>query len=690
MDNHRFPPFDFDSGSLQLRKHGHRLKLQRKPALILRALLEYPGEPVSRKELHSRLWPADTFVDFDLSLNVAIKKLRDCLDDSAEEPRFIETVAGFGYRFIGRCEAPEPLPVATPSRVNPMAENQMSRFTVRFATALVSLLVLSGAVYALLALSTRPTIYGASNFWKVTHSGTEKTPFTTEEERIYFFESRGDKTFFTQISVNGGEELNIPASVNVLPYQADVLQDQLVYLDGNWADSGDPKIGAQVWIRHLPAGTPLQVPNIRCNSVSWTRDGHLMCTMGGEFRIVDRQGQLVRTLFSLKHVASRAHLSPDEKTVRFDLARDNDVFKGWDIWEARADGTNLHPIAPDLQTCCGSWSTDASLYVFQAWNGDRWDIWGLSQKGGLLASKPNPVRLTSGPLDARYPKIGADGRSVFFMGADFRGELSVVDEKTGQLVPYLTGDSITQVDFSRDRRWITYVAYPEGTLWRSRPDGSERLQLTQLPVLAYNPKFSRSGKDIFFGDIGGSGKFFAVSLNGGELKPLFKKSAECVSPEDTLLDFPFVNSCPVAPGKNELRLVDPTAGTSREIPDSDGLSHMAVSPDGQLIAAVGWQPGKLRVFHMHTRRWTEISIPADKGRGWVAWSPDSESVYVYQEHDILRCRLRTGRAQLLIRLPKSPSYLWWSDWFGVSPDGKVLVTRQTGAGDIYSFELTRR
>src|SRR5262245_21618094 len=121
MGIHHFPPFDFDSGSLQLRKQGRRVKLQRKPALILSALLENPGQPVSRKDLYSRLWPANTFVDFDLSLNVAMKKLRDCLDDSADEPQFIETIAGIGYRFIGNYGAPELPPLTLETTKEPLA-----------------------------------------------------------------------------------------------------------------------------------------------------------------------------------------------------------------------------------------------------------------------------------------------------------------------------------------------------------------------------------------------------------------------------------------------------------------------------------------------------------------------------------------------------------------------------------------
>ena len=100
----RFADFEFSGDALELRKFGLRLKLQRKPLLLLLALLENAGEVVAREQLHSALWPEDTFVDFELGLNVAVKKLRDALSDSAEAPRYIETVVGQGYRFIAHVE----------------------------------------------------------------------------------------------------------------------------------------------------------------------------------------------------------------------------------------------------------------------------------------------------------------------------------------------------------------------------------------------------------------------------------------------------------------------------------------------------------------------------------------------------------------------------------------------------------
>src|SRR6266542_3017215 len=105
----RFGAFEFDLQSGELRKHGLRIKLQGQPIDVLRLLLERPGDVVSREDLQKRLWPADTYVDFEHSLNAAIKRLRAALGDSADAPRFVETLARRGYRFI----APISQPTAT-------------------------------------------------------------------------------------------------------------------------------------------------------------------------------------------------------------------------------------------------------------------------------------------------------------------------------------------------------------------------------------------------------------------------------------------------------------------------------------------------------------------------------------------------------------------------------------------------
>src|SRR4030088_2230314 len=98
----RFGVFEVDARAGEVRKQGVRIKLQEQPFHVLTVLLQRPGEVVTREELRSENWSADTFVDFDNSLNTAINKLREALGDSADNPRFIETLPRRGYRFIAQ------------------------------------------------------------------------------------------------------------------------------------------------------------------------------------------------------------------------------------------------------------------------------------------------------------------------------------------------------------------------------------------------------------------------------------------------------------------------------------------------------------------------------------------------------------------------------------------------------------
>ena len=104
----RFADFEVDVRAGELRKHGRRVRLQEQPLRILNMLLERPGELVTREELRQNLWPADTFVDFDHGLNCAVARLRETLCDSAETPRFVETVPRRGYRFVGSARRRQP------------------------------------------------------------------------------------------------------------------------------------------------------------------------------------------------------------------------------------------------------------------------------------------------------------------------------------------------------------------------------------------------------------------------------------------------------------------------------------------------------------------------------------------------------------------------------------------------------
>ena len=161
----RFGAFEVDLRSGEVHKHGIRLKLQDQPFQVLAILLEHAGDVVTREEFREKLWPADTFVDFDTGLNSAIKKLRDVLSDSAEEPRYIETLPRRGYRFIAQVENGAPLASGTVElELGPVLPPRAARAfwnKRRVAVAAgVAALVIVAAVAAWRAFFARPVLTG--------------------------------------------------------------------------------------------------------------------------------------------------------------------------------------------------------------------------------------------------------------------------------------------------------------------------------------------------------------------------------------------------------------------------------------------------------------------------------------------------------------------------------------------------
>jgi DNA-binding winged helix-turn-helix (wHTH) protein len=138
-----FGAFEFDNHSGELRKHALRIKLQGQPIEVLTMLLQHPGDVVTREELQKRLWAADTYVDFEHSLNAAMKRLRAALSDSAQAPRFIETLAGRGYRFIAPVSQPaEHIPQVAATKHKPARRRSLA-FTAA-AIAVIVLLAVAG------------------------------------------------------------------------------------------------------------------------------------------------------------------------------------------------------------------------------------------------------------------------------------------------------------------------------------------------------------------------------------------------------------------------------------------------------------------------------------------------------------------------------------------------------------------
>jgi Tol biopolymer transport system component len=199
---------------------------------------------------------------------------------------------------------------------------------------------------------------------------------------------------------------------------------------------------------------------------------------------------------------------------------------------------------------------------------------------------------------------GRDASKLFVIGKQPRGELVRYDARLRQFLPFLSGISAGELDFSRDAEWVAYVHYPENTLWRSRADGTDRLQLTHPPMQVHMPRWSPDGKQIaFLATHGDRWKIFIISAQAGipqEMLPERSRDEEdpTWSPDGTQIAFGGLVL------ESEALVIDIADVKTRQvssIPGSEGLFSPRWSPDGRNLAALSQNSLKILFFDFQTR-----------------------------------------------------------------------------------------
>jgi DNA-binding winged helix-turn-helix (wHTH) protein len=385
----RFGPFELDPQCGEVRQAGVRLKLQGQPVQILEMLLAKPGQLVTREEIQQRLWPADTFVDFDHSLNTAVKKLRQALSDEADAPRYIETLPKRGYRFIGKVEvpseiAPKLVPPETEAKVHPPAERTRRILHIRYLTA-CAVAFLAG-VGVLLNPRNKPAplprITGAHPLVRNAYPKLWGEKPVTDGTSVYFQEDRPADVTTMQIPVTGGTESAIDTVRGRLQ---DISRDgsQLLFVA---PDETEPN-QTNVWSQPLPAGPPRLILK-NADSPIWTQDGRGVFFIRDEKELcrANADGTEIRRL-AITPNAFAPTLSPDGTRIRF--VEIPDPLIDMRIWELRADGTNPHVVlAGQSYVFGGTWSLDGKVFFFTAWDGDRNNLWALADEPSRWGRSP--------------------------------------------------------------------------------------------------------------------------------------------------------------------------------------------------------------------------------------------------------------------------------------------------------------
>ena len=312
-----------------------------------------------------------------------------------------------------------------------------------------------------------------------------------------------------------------------------------------------------------------------------------------------------------------------------------------------------------------------------------------------------PVQLTAGPLQFSNPLPSKDGKKLFVVGAQGRAELVRYDGKSGEYVPYLGGISAGEIDFTRDGQWVTYVTYPEFTLWRSKVDGSARLQLTNSSTSspAALPHWSPDGQQIAFSaaTIGKPWKLFLISKDGGSPQAVTKDEVQETdptwSPDGRTLAFGHYD--PVNAEKTFIQLLNLETHQISQLPGSQGIFGPRWSPDGRYIIAISYDNQKLMLFDVQNKTWRQLVAEPNVALGYLAWSRDSDYVYFDtsygKDNGYFRLRISDSKRERVcdlkrIRLFANP-FFGNAPWTGLGPNDTPIFPRDISTQEIYALDL---
>jgi len=515
----------------------------------------------------------------------------------------------------------------------------------------------------------------------LTHDRQRKfPPLVTDGSRLYFMMPKATGWTIAQASTSGGEIAAVPSHFDDIQL-ADISPNGSELLIGQFNDAAD----VPLYILPLPAGLPRRVGDILAHDASWSPDGtQIVYARGNELLLAKPDGSDSHQLVSLAGPASWIRWSPDGKVLRFTVDG---------LWEVTSDGTGLHPLLPDWNTsqgaCCGNWSPDGNYFVFETdRSSNEASLWAIREKRGLLPGRnlePAPLSTGQGSMFSAVPS--RDGKKVFAIQGATQGQLVRYDARSQQWVPYLSGISAIRLAFSKDGQWVAYSNFPDGTVWRSRIDGTERLQLSPASIApAGAPQWSPDGKQIAFAANPGTKKhIYIVSIDGGTLKEVTKGENIDFYPNWSKDGNSLFYGSMVAAAIYQMNLKTSQVTT---VTGSEGMWFPTLSPNDNYIAALS-STNHLMLFDLQAEKWTELT---QTGADYPAWSQDGKYVYFSSaaggEPAFYRVQIKDHKLERVASLKdvKRPTSGTFASWTGLAFDDSPLALRDISTFDIYSLD----
>jgi Tol biopolymer transport system component len=599
--------------------------------------------------------------------------------------------------------SPQDVPGGTPlNREDRDTKGTHPILTLRHRNRLIAralgVFVLVVAVAAVLRLGTKSAAGSkAAGLIQLTDDGRMKEYLRTDGTTLFFDELVGRNRMLASTPIEGGPVHPIPAPfANVALVDVSPDGKSLLVLNSEQFDSPE-----QLWKLPAQGGTPTPVGKVRCFTARWSSDGtKIAFSAGNGLYITDGEGQEPHLIASFEARPRDLIWSPDGRQVRFVV--ENRITHAPTAWEIDSRGTGSFSgrVATKLalqSPCCEHWT----------WIGDSSDFaYVVRQEVGSAHSVIRNQRffrsgwfgtqkeLTFNADGIESLTSGTHGSRIYFLLSNaLRGELLRFNPSENAFQSFLPGLSGRYLAFSRDGQWMTYTLTQDSSLWRSRADGTQALQIMGPPMEVQLSSWSPDGSQIaFMGRMPGSPwRIYLAGRDGGSPREATSgddnQGAPTWSPDGKTISYGRVyceagNSCGIF-------LLDLETGRSQPLPGSEKLHTARWSPDGKYIAALQRDTQRVQLFDLKDRRWHNLA--ENVAGNDLSWSKNSKTLYVsclvHAKPSIDKVRISDRSRSVAVDLSplqKMPGQLGM--WFGLSPGDSPIVLHLYTSSEVYALD----
>jgi serine/threonine protein kinase len=548
---------------------------------------------------------------------------------------------------------------------------------LRYAAAAAIAVVL---VVILVTLKMPSRFAGPLESTQITSSAEPKEgPLFTDGARLYF-DSRGIPS---EMAVGGGP---------IVPMQ--ILERGMILADIS-ADGakalglkqGEDTMGrGTLWTTAMLGGTPRRLSDHLAKTARWSPDGRsiIFTDLQTLYRIGAEGDNLVRVWEAPAEISDLA-ISPDGRQLSVTVGDSPDIRR---LWSVSADGQNAHPLQfawpADAGQSAGQWTPDGRHFLFRSGREGRENVYELVKARWFeFWKKPAPVRLSANQLTVLASAPSRDSRGLFALSRMEQGTMRAYDPRSKRLTPILDDVSMLQFVISPDRQWMAYTDYPNRNLWKSRLDGSEKLQLTHS--YSVMEQWSPDGKWLVYSDWK---NLYLVSSDGGAPETLPRDGDSPIAPtwssDGKTIAFSYF---PVPDKLPRIEMIDVARRRIYPMPNGAGYYYPSWSPDGKYLVAMAENPARMALYSSETKSWKDLRLFPDPWGFW-SWARDSKSLYMAvflgkASDGLYRMSIPRGDWEKFVDVTGINPGTSIEEFVSLTRDGQPAVMSLTGPAQVY-------